>query len=100
MRYGAKACHRKSPPEEENVMTVERALRALAGGFVLSSVALGFWIHPGFLVFTAFVGTNLLQSAFTNWCPAMWIFRKMGLRDGESAKAAAGCASETMASAR
>jgi hypothetical protein len=70
-------------------MTVERALRALAGSFVLASVALGFWIHPGFLLFTAFVGANLLQSAFTNWCPAMWIFRKAGLRDGDAVKATA-----------
>ena len=60
-------------------MTVERALRALAGGFVLLSLALGYWVHPGFYLFTAFVGLNLLQSAFTNWCPAMWVFRRLGL---------------------
>jgi hypothetical protein len=61
-------------------MTIERALRALAGFFVLASLALGYWLHPGFLLFTAFVGLNLLQSAFTNACPAMAIFRKLGLR--------------------
>jgi hypothetical protein len=62
-------------------MTVERALRALAGGFVLLSVALGHLVHPGFLLFTAFVGLNLLQSAFTNWCPAMWILKQFGLKN-------------------
>jgi hypothetical protein len=62
-------------------MTVERALRALAGFFVLLSVALGCWVHPGFLLFTAFVGVNLFQSGFTNACPAMWAFRRLGLKD-------------------
>jgi len=62
-------------------MTVERAIRALAGFFVLASVALGYWIHPAFLLFTAFVGANLLQSAFTNACPAMSVFRRLGLPD-------------------
>ena len=62
-------------------MTVERALRGMAGSFVLLSVALGYLVHPGFHGFTAFVGANLLQSAFTNWCPAMWLFRRAGLAD-------------------
>jgi len=62
-------------------MTVERALRGMAGSFVLLSVALGYLVHPGFFAFTAFVGANLLQSAFTNWCPAMWLFRRAGLSD-------------------
>ena len=62
-------------------MTVERALRALAGSFVLLSLALGWLVHPGFYWFTAFVGLNLLQSAFTNWCPAMAILRAAGLKD-------------------
>jgi len=70
-------------------MTIERALRALAGLFVVLSVALGHWVHPGFFLFTAFVGLNLLQSAFTNACPAMAIFRKLGLRECEPAPAAA-----------
>jgi hypothetical protein len=61
-------------------MTIERALRALAGFLVVASVALGYWVHPGFFLFTAFVGLNLFQSAFTNSCPAMAIFRKLGLR--------------------
>jgi hypothetical protein len=62
-------------------MTVERAVRALAGSFVLLSVGLAYWVHPGFLLFTAFVGANLLQSAFTNACPAMSVFRRLGLPD-------------------
>jgi hypothetical protein len=61
-------------------MTIERALRALAGFFVVLSVALGYGVHPGFYLFTAFVGLNLFQSAFTNTCPAMLVFRKLGLR--------------------
>jgi Protein of unknown function (DUF2892) len=61
-------------------MTVERALRTLAGSVVLISLALGWWVHPGFLLLTAFVGVNLLQSGFTNACPAMWVFRKAGLK--------------------
>lgn len=74
-------------------MTVERAVRALAGTFVLASVALGYWVHPGFFIFTAFVGANLLQSAFTNACPAMAIFRKLGLPDAGGAGSPRGAAS-------
>jgi len=62
-------------------MTVERMLRGIAGSFVLLSLALGYWVHPGFYLFTAFVGLNLLQSAFTGACPAMWILRKLGVPD-------------------
>jgi hypothetical protein len=61
-------------------MNVERALRLIAGSFVLASTALGIWVHPAFFWFTAFVGANLLQSGFTNWCPMMAILRKAGLR--------------------
>ena len=60
-------------------MTVERALRLIAGGFVLASVALGIYVNPNFFWLTAFVGANLLQSGFTNWCPMMAILRKAGL---------------------
>jgi hypothetical protein len=59
--------------------TVNEALRAIAGSFVVLSVALGWFVHPGFYFFTAFVGLNLLQSAFTGWCPMMTILRKAGL---------------------
>lgn len=62
-------------------MTVERWLRLIAGFFVLLSVALGTWVHPNWYWFTAFVGLNLFQSAFTNWCPMMTILRKLGVKD-------------------
>jgi hypothetical protein len=62
-------------------MTVERALRLIAGAFVTLSVLLATYVNANFLWFTAFVGVNLFQSAFTNWCPMMVILRKAGLRD-------------------
>lgn len=62
-------------------MTVERTLRLVAGTFVLASLALGAYVDPRWFWFTAFVGANMLQSAFTNWCPMMTILRKLGLRD-------------------
>ena len=61
-------------------MSVERALRLIAGAFVLLSVALGYWLNPYWYLFTAFVGLNLFQSAFTNWCPMMAILRKAGVK--------------------
>src|SRR4026209_34903 len=67
-------------------MTVERAVRVLAGTFVLLSVWLGYWVSPYWFLFTAFVGLNLFQSGFTNMCPAMAIFRKLGLTDAGGAK--------------
>jgi len=60
-------------------MTVERTLRLIAGAFVLASLALGTWVHPYWYWFTAFVGLNLLQSGFTDWCPMMTILRKLGV---------------------
>lgn len=62
-------------------MNVERSLRLIAGGFVLASTALGMWVNPAFFWFTLFVGANLFQSAFTNWCPMMTILRKAGVKD-------------------
>ncbi len=62
-------------------MTVERAVRLMGGAMVLLSLALAHYLSPNWLWLTAFVGLNLLQSAFTNWCPAMSIFRAMGLKD-------------------
>ena len=61
-------------------MTVERAVRMIAGVFVLLSLALGHWVSSYWYLFTAFVGLNLFQSAFTNWCPAMTMLRKMGVK--------------------
>jgi len=61
-------------------MNVERALRMIAGGFVMLSLALGHYVSPYWYLFTAFVGLNLFQSAFTNWCPMMTILRKFGMK--------------------
>ena len=61
-------------------MTIERGLRAAAGAVILLSVGLGFFIHPAWLLLTAFAGLNLLQSAVTNWCPMVWILARLGFR--------------------
>lgn len=61
-------------------MTVERYLRGIAGAFVLASVLLGYYHSPYWLLFTGFVAVNLLQSAFTNWCPMMTFLRKLGVQ--------------------
>lgn len=61
-------------------MTVERGLRLMAGVMVLLSVGLAYFFSPYWLWLTVFVGLNLLQSAFTNWCPAVAILRGMGLK--------------------
>jgi hypothetical protein len=52
----------------------------IAGVFVLLSLALGYYISPYWYLFTAFVGLNLFQSAFTNWCPMMSILKQMGMK--------------------
>jgi hypothetical protein len=62
-------------------MTVERGLRLMAGMVVLLSLALAHFCSPYWLWLTAFAGLNLLQSAITNWCPAMPILRAFGLKD-------------------
>lgn len=59
-------------------MNVERSLRLIAGLVVLVSLALGYWVTPWFYLLTAFVGLNLLQSGFTNWCPMMVLLRRAG----------------------
>jgi hypothetical protein len=62
-------------------MTVERGVRLMAGVMVLLSLALGHFFSLYWIWLTVFVGVNLLQSAFTNWCPAMNILRAVGLKD-------------------
>ena len=57
-------------------MSLEQTLRLIAGAFVTASVLLGMLVSPYFLWFTLFVGLNLLQSGFTNWCPMMAILRR------------------------
>jgi hypothetical protein len=66
-------------------MTVDRILRLVAGFFVLVSVLLGVYVSPNWFWFTGFVGLNLFQSAFTNWCPLMTILRKAGVKDAGAA---------------
>lgn len=61
-------------------MTVDRLLRLIAGFFVMLSVVLGLYVNTNWLWFTLFVGANLFQSAFTNWCPMMSILRKAGVK--------------------
>ena len=67
-------------------MTIERTLRLIAGLFVLISLALGHWVNQYWYLFTAFVGLNLLQSGFTNWCPMMTFLRKLGFGSQEKLK--------------
>jgi hypothetical protein len=62
-------------------MTVERYLRLIAGGFVLASLLLGYYQNPYWFLFTGFVALNLVQSAFTNWCPMMTFLRKLGVKE-------------------
>jgi len=65
-------------------MTVERGLRLMAGVALLISLALAHFLSPYWLWMTVFVGLNLMQSAFTNWCPAMNILRAIGMKDAGS----------------
>ena len=63
-------------------MNVDRAVFTLAGSMILASVALGWLVSPYWLLLTVFVGANMLQAAFTGFCPAAVIFRKLGLKTG------------------
>lgn len=62
-------------------MNIERSVRLIAGIVVLLSLAAGYWLSPWFFLVTAFMGGNLLQSGFTNWCPMMPILRRWGVKD-------------------
>ncbi len=63
-------------------MTIDRAVLAIAGVMVLASLALGWFVHPYWLLLTAFVGANLLQASFTGFFPAAMMFRRLGVRPG------------------
>lgn len=65
-------------------MNIDRAVLAFAGCMILISLALTFFVHPLFWLLTAFVGINLLQSAFTGFCPAALILRKLGVKSGNA----------------
>ena len=59
---------------------MEKTLRGIAGTLLLISLLLAHYVSLQWLWFTAFIGVNLLQSAFTNWCPMMWILKKLGTK--------------------
>lgn len=63
------------------MMTIDDMLHLIAGFLIVLSVALGYFISPYFFFFTAFVGLNLFQSAFSGWCPMMSFLRWMGFRE-------------------
>ncbi len=69
-------------PREDGTMTIDRAVMAFAGSVVLVSLALGFWVSPWWLLLAAFVGTNLLQAAFSGVCPLAILLKRMGMRPG------------------
>ncbi len=62
-------------------MNREHLIRRFAGAFVLVSLALAHWVSPYWLLFTAFVGLNLLQSSFTRVCPLEWVLERAGVGD-------------------
>ncbi len=68
-------------------MTVENGVRVFAGTMVLISVALVYFVSPWWLLLTAFVGIQLIQSAFTGFCPPAYVLRKLGFKNA----AACGC---------
>jgi hypothetical protein len=63
-------------------MTLDKAVLAFAGVMILLSLALTLFVSPLFWIFTAFVGLNMLQAAFTGFCPAAMIFKKLGVQGG------------------
>ncbi len=60
-------------------MSIERAMRLIAGALVLATLALGAWANKDWYCLTVVVGASLLQSAFTNWCPMMSVLHKLGV---------------------
>ncbi len=71
-------------------MNNELRLRAFAGVMILISVALVHFVSPWWLLFTAFIGLNLIQSAFTGFCPPLWVLRKLFPENG-AAQASCDC---------
>lgn len=67
-------------------MTLDRAVMIFAGIVVLASVTLGYFVSPYFFLLTAFAGFNMIQSAFTGFCPAAIVFRKSGCKTGAAFK--------------
>lgn len=65
-------------------MNVDRMVFAFAGIFILASLALGVWVHPYWFFFTAFVGLNMFQAAFTGFCPLAMILKRLGAQTGQA----------------
>ncbi|MFZ5718771.1 MAG: YgaP family membrane protein [Pseudomonadota bacterium] len=63
-------------------MSIDRAVFVFAGVVVLTSLALGWFVSPWWLLLAAFAGANMIQAAFTGFCPAAMIFKKLGLKPG------------------
>lgn len=63
-------------------MNIDRIIFAVAGTFIIASVSLGYFVHPSWLLLTAFIGLNMLQAAFTGFCPAAIILKRLGKRPG------------------
>ena len=61
-------------------MTVDNGVRVVAGCILLLSLLLTAWVHPGFVWLSVFVGVNLIQSAFTGFCPPAMILKRMGMK--------------------
>jgi hypothetical protein len=67
-------------------MNLDRAVMAFAGVMILLSAALVYFVSPWWLLFTVFIGLNLLQASFTGFCPAAIFFRKLGIASGHAFK--------------
>jgi len=67
-------------------MNIDRVMFAFGGSMVLVSLALTHFVHPNFVWLTAFVGANLLQAAFTGFCPAAKVFKLLGVKPGNAFK--------------
>ncbi|ANP46737.1 YgaP family membrane protein [Candidatus Viadribacter manganicus] len=63
-------------------MTIDRAVFAFAGIVVLTGLTLAIWVHPYWVLLSAFAGLNMFQSAFTGFCPAAMVFKRLGFKPG------------------
>jgi len=71
-------------------MNINDWIHAIAGTFILVSLALGYWVSPYWFLFTAFVGLNLLQFGFSKFCPMGMILKKLGVPEQRSGKSCCG----------
>lgn len=65
-------------------MNIDRMVFAIAGTFILISLVLGVWVHPYWFFFTAFVGLNMFQAAFSGFCPLAIFLKKLGAKSGNA----------------